>query len=90
MALRTVIADRLPLALKQLEAANEGGADDKADEKRGHHRAAGTESEIAENVEDPVLVGQRHQKLIEHRVPLSRRGFARFQRIDDHRHAAAE
>ena len=53
-------------------------------------RGQDAEGRIAEDVEDPVFVGQRHQELIEQSFPLSRRGFARFQRIDDQRHAAAE
>ncbi len=90
MTLRTIAADRLSLALGQFQPADESGPDDKTDEKRRHHRTAGAEREIAEHVEDPVVVGQRHQELIEQSFPLSRRGFARFQRIDDDRHAAAE
>ena len=56
MALGAVGADRLAVTLLGFEPADSGGAEDKGDEQRRHHRAAGAEGEVAEQVEDVDLM----------------------------------
>ena len=59
---------------------------DKREEQRRHHRAAGTERQILEQPEEGELVGVREKReIIEHALRTSR-----FQRVDNHRHLAAE
>src|SRR3546814_17976558 len=52
MALRPILADRLPLALPHAQPANELWSNQQAQKQRRRHRRSRAEPEIANNVED--------------------------------------
>ena len=57
--LRPVLADRLAGALAGAQPADQAWSDHEGDDQRRQQRAAGAERQIAEQVEDDVLVRQR-------------------------------
>src|SRR5262249_4237246 len=59
----TIGADRLALALANLEPADERRTDHKADHHGGQNRAAGAEGEIAEDVEERRCIRKICQKV---------------------------
>src|SRR5690606_20681882 len=73
VALRTIVTDRLPLALTDTQPADELRPDQKAQKQGRRHRAAGAEADIADEVENArkaELLGDQ----IEHdAVPFTRR-----------------
>src|SRR3546814_8909110 len=52
MALRPILADRLPLALPHAQPANELWSNQQAQKQRRRHRRSRAEAEIANKVED--------------------------------------
>jgi len=61
MALWTVGADRLALALLGAQPVDEGGADKEADHQRSRGRRSSTEADVANEIEDAgktKLLGQ--------------------------------
>ena len=101
MCLRTVAADRLALALAQPQPIDDRGPEHEDEDKRGDHRAAGAERDVAEHVEEPETCpkcGLRDSSMqlnvpasADLRLaPLARRFASRSQRLDDGRHPGAE
>jgi hypothetical protein len=70
---RPVVADRLSRALLGLQPLNDARADDEADDQRRQHGAAAAEGQIAEQVEDDVVVGQGGEQVEQHARPPTRR-----------------
>ena len=68
VALGPVQADRLALALLPLQPADQGRADQEADQERRHHRAAGAEGDVADDVEGADLVREREEQAVEHQA----------------------
>ena len=68
MRFGAVAADRLTAALLALQPADNRGAEDKTDQQRRRHRAAGSESDIAEQVEQNELVRQGPEDHVKHQV----------------------
>ena len=68
---RSVDTDRLALALFRLQPANDAGSEQKTDEECGQHRSAAAKGEIAEQIEDLELVGERGEEIEQHRFALN-------------------
>src|SRR5438477_242796 len=86
MPLRTIGTDRLSLALPFAQPADHRGTEYKCDEERRHHRAAGPEGDVAEDVQDADVADQMHENDGQHLRSAS----ARPEHIQNHRHAPAE
>ena len=67
MRLRPVRTDRLSLSLLQPQLVDEGGAEQKNEDERGDHRAAGAKGDVAKDVEDGKGIGQVDQP-VQHEI----------------------
>ncbi len=86
VALRSVEADRLALALHRFQPADHRRAEHEAHQQRGQAGRARAEGDVAEQVEQEELVGQRPEQVVEHQrvsAMVSMRG-------DDELHPAAQ
>ncbi len=66
MAFRPIGADRLAVALQLLQPADHARADDQRQEEGEQDRAAAPERQVAEQVEDAEVFGQRCEQIVEH------------------------
>src|SRR5437588_639377 len=71
MALRAVDADRLALALRYAQPANELGAEQQADEQSGRARRAGTKADVADEVQCAGKVELRGDQVEHARSPTA-------------------
>ena len=69
---RPVGADRLAFRLMRLQPADQGRPEHQAEDQRRDRRPAGAEGDVAEQVEELIFAGKRHQKLRQHARPLRR------------------
>src|SRR3546814_12587382 len=67
MALRPILADRLPLALPHAQPANELWSNQQAQKQRRRHRRSRAEAEIANKVEDSFKF-QSLREQIQHKI----------------------
>ncbi len=85
MRRRTVGADRLALALPQPQMIDDPGAEQEHEQRARHHRPAGAEGDVAEDVEEPAEktktgngVGQLDQPVKHSICPITRLGCTVF------------
>src|SRR6266700_5757625 len=83
MRLRTVAADRLALALAQPQMIDDPGTEQEHEQRARHHRPAGAEGDVAEDVEEAAEdsetgdgVGKLDQPVKHSICPVARLGCA--------------
>ena len=86
MPFRAVAADRLAVALQRLQPADQRRAEDEADDQRGQAGGARAEGDVAQQVEQDELAGQRPGEVVQHQAASARQ----FECVDHQLHPAAE